>query len=229
MELLLLNYKLSKKQIRENYYNGNIEFKYPCKILIHSLIQTELLCNAITDDNYKSIYFKCSSMCLLNDCYDKLKTINVYKMIYDISIQMKFLLEEYNKAFIGFDPKHILVVNGNKFMYIYGNHLEGIDKQENITIRYPLNCQDFLMAPELYEIKELPCKVNYKCSYFSAGALYLYIYKRIETKNANPIDTNDEEEITNLLKELSLHNTKIFYFLQRCFQKNPVKRNILFI
>lgn len=229
MELFLLNYKISKQLIRENYYNGNIEFKYPNKILIQSLIQTELLCNAITDNNYKTIYFKCSSMCLLQDCFDKLKTINIYKMIYDISIQMKYLLEEYNRVFIGFNPKHILVVNGNKFMYIYGCNLEEIDKQENITIRYPINPHDFLMAPELNELNELPCKVNYKCSYFSVGILYLYIFNQIETKGVHEINIDDEEEILNILNKLSLQNTKVYYFLQRCLHKNPVKRNILFI
>jgi|UniRef100_A0A6C0IN56 hypothetical protein len=229
MELSLLNYKLHKQEIRKKYYNGNIEFNTTQKILIDSFIKSGLLNNAIAEDNYKNVYFKCSSMCLLQDVYETLKPINIYKIIYDISTQMRYLLEDENSVFIGFDPRHILVVNDNTYLYINGTHLAKIDKQENIEIKYPPNSEDFILAPELYEISELPCKINYKCSYYSVGILYLYMFKTMETKNMQKIDTNDVEEISQLLKTLSINHTKIFYFLQRCLQKNPVNRQILFI
>ena len=229
MELSVLNYKLYKQEIRKNYYNGNIEFNKPQNILINSLIKSGLLNNAIAEDNYKNVYFKCSSMCLLQDIFKKLKPINIYKMIYDISSQMRYLLEDENSVFIGFDPRHILVVNEDTYLYINGEHLGTIDDQEKVEIKYPPNSQDYIFAPELYEITELPCKINYKCSYYSVGILYLYMFKIIETKNIQKIDTNDVEEITQLLKTLSINHTKIFYFLQRCLQKNPVNRQIIFV
>tara|TARA_E500000331_G_C17242687_1_gene707678 strand:+ start:288 stop:977 length:690 start_codon:yes stop_codon:yes gene_type:complete len=229
MELHVLNYKLHKQEIRKNYYNGNIEFNKPQNILINSLIKSGLLNNAIAEDNYKNVYFKCSSMCLLQDIFEKLKPINIYKMIYDISSQMRYLLEDQNSVFIGFDPRHILIVNEDTYLYINGEHLEKIDNQENIEIKYPPNSQDYILAPELFEISDLPCKINYKCSYYSIGILYLYMFKTIETKNMQKIDANDEEEITQLLKNLSINHTKIYYFLQRCLQKNPVNRQILFV
>ena len=229
MELSVLNYKLYKQEIRKNYYNGNIEFNKPQNILINSLIKSGLLNNAIAEDNYKNVYFKCSSMCLLQDIFKKLKPINIYKMIYDISSQMRYLLEDQNSVFIGFDPRHILVVNMDTYLYINGKHLEKIDDQENIEIKYPPNSQDYILAPELYEITELPCKINYKCSYYSIGILYLYMFKTIETKNMQIIDTNDVEEINQLLKNLSINHTKIYYFLQRCLQKNHINRQILFV
>ena len=229
MELSLINYKLSKQEIRKNYYNGNIEFNKPQNILINSLIKSGLLNNAIAEDNYKNIYFKCSSMCLLQYIFENLKPINIYKMIYDISSQMRYLLEDENSVFIGFDPRHILVVNEDTYLYINGEHLGTIDDQENIEIKYPPNSQDYIFAPELYEITELPCKINYKCSYYSVGILYLYIFNIIETKRIQKIDTNDVEEINQLLKNLSINHTKIYYFLQRCLQKNPVNRQIIFV
>jgi hypothetical protein len=229
MELSMLKYKLSKQEIRKNYYNGNIEFNTTQTNLINSFIKTGLLNNAIAEDNYKNIYFKCSSMCLLQDIFENMKPRNIYKMIYDISSQMRYLLEEENSVFIGFDPKHILVVNEDTYLYINGENLERIDKQENIEIKYPPNSEDYILAPELYEISELPCKINYKCSYYSVGILYLYMFKIIETKNTQKVDTNDVEEITQLLKSLSLNHTKVFYFLQRCLQKNPVNRQIFFV
>lgn len=225
----MLKYKLSKQEIRKNYYNGNIEFNTTQTNLINSFIKTGLLNNAIAEDNYKNIYFKCSSMCLLQDIFENMKPRNIYKMIYDISSQMRYLLEEENSVFIGFDPKHILVVNEDTYLYINGENLERIDKQENIEIKYPPNSEDYILAPELYEISELPCKINYKCSYYSVGILYLYMFKIIETKNTQKVDTNDVEEITQLLKSLSLNHTKVFYFLQRCLQKNPVNRQIFFV
>lgn len=229
MELSILNYKLSKQEIRKKYYNGNIEFNKPQKILINSLIKSGLLNNAISEDNYKNVYFKCSSMCLLKDIFENLKPINIYKMIYDISSQIRYLLEEENIVFIGFDSRHILVVNEDTYLYINGEHLEKIDDQGDIEIKYPPNSQDYILAPELYKITELPCKINYKCCYYSVGILYLYMLKTTETKNMQKIDTNDIEEITQILKTLSLNHTKIFYFLQRCLQKNPANRQIIFI
>lgn len=229
MELSMLKYKLSKQKIREKYYNGNIQFNSTRTILINSFIKSGLLNNAIAEDNYKNVYFKCSSMCLLQDICETLKPINIYKMIYDISSQMRYLLEEENCVFIGFNPKHILVVNEDTYIYIDGEHLGTIDKQDNIEIKYPPNSEDCILAPELYQITELPCKINYRCSYYSVGILYLYMFKTIETKNMQKIDTNDVEEITQLLKTLSINHTKIFYFLRRCLQKNPINRQIIFI
>ena len=229
MQLSELHYKISKQEIRKNYFKCNIQFNISNKILINSLIKSQLLCNAIADDNYTNIYFKCSSMCLLKDCFHCLKIINIHKMIYDISTQMQYLLEKQNSVFIGFDPRHILVVNENTFLYINGNHLEQVDKDQNILIKFPPNSEDYILAPELYEITELPCKKKYKCSYFSVGILYLYMFKVIETKDVKKINTNDMEEIKILLSNLSLYHTKIFYFLQRCLQKNPVNRSILFV
>lgn len=229
MELSVFNYKLHKQEIRNNYFNGIIYFSKTQKNLINSFIKTDLLNNAIPEDNYKNVYFKCSSMCLLKDIYENLKPKNVYKMIFDLSTQMRYLLEEKHHVFIGFDPRHILVVNDNIYLYINGEHLEKIDDEENIEIKYPPNSQDYIFAPEIYEITELPCKLNYKCSYYSVGILYLHMFKIIETKKMQKIDTNDVEEVTQLLNTLSINNTKIFYFLQRCLQKNPVSRQIIFV
>ena len=142
---------------------------------------------------------------------------------------MRYLLEGENSVFIGFNPRHILVINEDTYLYINGEHLEKIDDQENIEIKYPPKIEDYILAPELYEIIELPCKINYKCSYYSIGVLYLYMFKIIETIDTQPVNTNDIEEITQLLKTLSISNTKIFYFLQRCLQKNPVNRQIIFV
>lgn len=223
------NYKVTKNKIRNNHYNGVIEYKTTSKKLIQSLVKSKLLKNAFFEDNYKTIYFKCSSVCFLKDFIKNLKQINVYKIIYDLTSQIRYLLEEANSVFIGFDPMHILVVNDDTYLYINGEHLEKIDQQDKIEIKYPPSSENYILAPELYEITELPCKTNYKCSYYSLGVLYLYIFKIIETKCIQQIDANDEEEIAQLLKTLSINNTKIFYFLQRCLQNNPANRRIFFV
>ena len=227
MQLKLLNYKLSKKEIRQNYFNGNIEFKSCSRLLIKSILSN--LSNSFVDDSYNNIFFKCSSMSLFTDCYKTLTTTHILKMIFDISNQMKYLLEKYKCVFVGFDPRHILVINGNKFVYIFGDHLQKIDNNENIDITFLPNAEDIILAPELYELNTIPCKINYKCSYFSVGILFLFIYKIIELNDYKQINTRDTEEIDNLLDTLSLKNTKMFYFLKRCLHKNPTKRTILFI
>lgn len=224
----MFNYKISKQKIRENYYNGNIEFNTANKLLINSFIKSNLLHNAFIEDNFKYVHFKCSSMYLLLDILNDLKSTHIYKMIYDITTQMQYL-EKEKYGFIGFNPKHILVINYYTFLYINGEYLEKIDKQNNIEIKYPPNSNEYILAPELYNITELPYKINYKCGYYSVGILYLYMFKIIETKNTLNIDTNDVEEISQLLKSLSINHTKFFHFFQRCLHKNPINRLILFI
>ena len=44
---------------------------------------------------------------------------------------MKYLLEFHKYVFLGFNLKHVLVVNGNTFMYICGSHLEKFDNLTN--------------------------------------------------------------------------------------------------
>jgi hypothetical protein len=142
---------------------------------------------------------------------------------------MKYLLEFHKYVFLGFNLKHVLVVNGNTFMYICGSHLEKFDNLDNIEIKYPPHLEDIILAPEVFEKKKLPCILNYKCSFFSVAIMYLQAYQIIEQNNFTKIDTNDHEEIEHLLNNLSFANSKIFYFLQRCLHKNPLKRSILFI
>jgi hypothetical protein len=226
---MLQNYNISKKEIRKNYFNGKIEFRKNSKFLIKSFINSNLIGNAITNDKYTHISFNCSSIELLQNCYHILNSINILKMIYDLSRQMKYLLENYKYVFVGFNLKHVLVVNGNTFMYIYGSHLEKIDHLDKIEINFPPHLENIILAPELFEIKELPCRVNYKCSFFSVGIMYLQAFKICELNNFTKIDTNDKEEIEQLLNNLSFTNSKLFFFFQRCLYINPVKRSILFI
>ena len=71
--------------------------------------------------------------------------------------------------------------------------------------------------PEIIKIKELPSKINYKCSYYSLGLLIGYCLF-----GSDILEKNIEE----ILESISF--TKLYFFLKRCFD-NLDERCLLFV
>lgn len=222
------NYVISTKK-SGNHLKANIFSKKFNQHLLYSIIHSNILPFAFTDNSFQSLSFKCSSLSLFNINSLSFSTNIFPKIILDISTQIKFLFENYNSAFIGFNLNHILVVNNNTFIYLNGEHLYKLDQDLFFSVNYPPNSLHLFLAPEFYNIHELPFKVHYKCSFFSIGILFLYIFYAIENNNILNIDTNNYEQINNILSNMSFYNTKIFFFLERCLHFDPSQRFLLFI
>ena len=84
------------------------------------------------------------------------------------------MINNYSKTFIGYNPKNILVIDENKFIYLPNNEELHDIEDNNITITYPFSQQDFFMSPEMFFIKEFPSKIHYKTSYYSLVCLIMY-------------------------------------------------------
>jgi serine/threonine protein kinase len=202
-------------------------FKYS-KALINSITKTKILLGATIYDNFTSFSFKATSVKTFKQYQEYLKTKNgntnmpyneILRMVYHLTTQLKYIIENENMAFIGYSPENIIVFDNNKFAYISTEHLLNLDGNF-ITVTYPFVNTDFFMSPEVLSIKELPHNVYYKSSYYSLGCLIIYsLISDIEFEN----------DIEKIINSLPIKGTKLFGLLKRCLLKDPLKRSIIFI
>jgi serine/threonine protein kinase len=205
------------------------------KALINSITKTKILLGTTIYDNFTSFSFKATSVKTFKQYQEYLKTKNgsinmpyneILKMICNLTTQLKYVIENENMSFIGYNPENIIVFDNNKFAYISSEHLFKVNNGF-INITYPFTKTDFFMSPEILSIKELPHNICYKSSYYSLGCLIIYsLIPNNEFNNDNEHDVNNIEKI---MDSLSIKGTKLFGLLKRCFLKEPIKRSIIFI
>jgi len=221
-------------KILQNERNSSIFsiifFKYS-KVFINSITKTKILLGTTIYDNYTSFSFKATSVKTLKQYQEYLKTKTgssnipyneTLNIIYNLTNQLKYIIEQEQMCFIGYNPENIIVFDDNKFAYISSEHLSSVNNNF-ITIRYPFMKTDFFMSPEIYSIKELPSNILYKSLYYSLGLLIIYCL------TSNSYFENNVEEIEETINNLSIKGTKLFGLLKRCLIKEPNKRSIIFI
>ena len=213
------------KSISNTYLGHEMRFTYPSKALIASFTQTNIMTGYTITDNYKSVIFHSPSIQKFNQ-KQKITFDVIIKMIYCLSLQLDFLIKNYKKCFIGYSDKNILVIDDNKFIYI-PNEEDIYDinpMNDKITITFPFNLIDFYQSPETLSIKTIPSDIHYKSVYFSLGCL---IIDRFNNQSNN--QSNNHEKYEELLDTLIIKNSKLYYFLKRCLNKEPEKRTVLYI
>ena len=97
------------------------------KALINSITKTKILLGTTIYDNFTSFSFKATSVKTFKQYQEYLKTKNgninmpyndILKMIYHLTNQLKYVVENENMSFIGYNPENIIVFDNNKFAYI---------------------------------------------------------------------------------------------------------------
>ena len=212
--------------ISNTYLTHEMRFTYPSKALIASFTQTNIMTGYTITDNYKSVIFHSPSIQKLN-IKQKITFDVIIKMIYYLSLQLDFLIKNYNKCFIGYSAKNILVIDDNKFIYIPNEEdIYDINRlNDKITITFPFNLTDFFQSPETLSIKTIPSDIHYKSVYFSLGCLIIDCFNGYDNQSNNQSNKKYEE----LLDTLIIKNSKLYYFLKRCLNKEPEKRTVLYI
>jgi hypothetical protein len=193
--------------------------------LIKSITKSGIILGATIYDNYKSISFKAHSIKTLNQYKSDLthaksvpnfSYLNTLKLVYYLTKQLSYLIEETYNIFYQFTPENIIVIDNSKYMYLSLNHLKKIyDKTELIRFTAPFDREGFV-SPELLRIKSVPTTINYRTIYYSLGLLVLdclFDYKEN--------DINNLEEIMAPIKE-----TKLFYLVKRCLDEEATNRVI---
>ena len=218
-------------QDERNPYIFNIEFSpyTNSQILIQSITKTNILkgttMTTIKNTN-NTLQFKATKVITFTQYKeeDQLKKRNYQSLllfVHQLVTQLEYLIKHTKHTFIGYNPRNIIVIDDNKFIYLSNEHLLPIDNTNNtISITCPFSHKDFFFSPELKQIKEIPTKVNYKTSYYSLACLIMKLFQEEDQQ-----DQPDQQ----LLDSLPIKNTKLYWLLQRCLNEDPNKRSILFI
>ena len=203
-----------------------INFAYPSRALINSLIKTKIIQGGTATDDYKTLQFKANTVTTLI----RNKTAAFAAQITSsLATQLNYLITAESRTIIGYAPENIIVINGKKSAFIGSEwvvELEGTMFQ----LTYPFGPTDFFVSPELFKVKELPAYVHYKTAYFSLACLIARVllgseheYYNEYLKNKNP------ETILTYLNNHSINGTKLYWLLSRCLINDPRKRSILYI
>ena len=235
MEIILKKdeYKIAKNKRDYNifnifFYNTNRNNR---EKLIKSFIKTKIIRGATVTNDYTLVTFNAKTIKTLNQFQEELWIKNktkqlpfsdILRMTYQLSTQLKYIIENYKETFLGYNKENILVIDDTDFLYLPPNHdLYNINSEDNITITSPFNSKDFYLSPEMSKLKEIPSYIHYKCVYYSLGYLLidcLQVQNQNQTQNQNI-----------LLDNLLLKETKLYYFIKRALSEDPKNRFLLYL
>ena len=223
-----MSFFLSNNEIKivknEEKYSYNIEFNQPSKSLILSITDPCLILGPTITDNYQTITFKAITIQTLPE-FQKKNNSKIFehqlmlKMIITLSKQLRYFLTKTNECFLKYDPTNIVVIDDEIFLYLSS---EDLVKRENedLHIITPFTRKGYI-SPELSDITHIPETINYRTIYYSLALLVTDCAKEEE-------ETIKESEIIENLRK-NIGETKLFYFLKRCFHKEIEKRMLLYI
>ena len=224
---------LSNNEIKivknEEKYSYNIECKQPSKSLVLSITTQHLILGSTITDNYKTVTFKATTIQTLPE-FQKRNNSKIFhhdlilKMILSLSKQLQYLLTKTNECFLKYDPNNIVVIDDEIFLYLSTEDLVKREK-EVLHIITPFTTKGSYISPELSNIKYIPETINYRTIYYSLALLIMDCTKEEEEEGSILIK---EDEIIEKLRK-NIGETKLFYFLKRCFHKEIKKRMLLYI
>jgi hypothetical protein len=217
-----------------------IEFKFAAYSLINSLLKTRIIQGGSTDDAYKTITFKASSVKTLEEYQkDKMKIqgkkniliSDIAKIVRSLTMQLNYLIEIESSTIIGYKPSDIIVINDEKFAFLGSELVANIDTEgcNMATISCPFSSKDFFVSPELLEIKEIPSKVHFKTAYFSLGILLIYMLLADDEFYRDYLNHKHSGKILDSLNSHPIAHTRIFWLLSRCLVEEPKNRSIILI
>jgi hypothetical protein len=217
-------YKIKQTSEYSYIWKVNGDYKYE---IYFSVSKTKILNNCFYDDELNVIIFSAETVETLSDYLDKgenrkMNYLHAIKLIHNITKQMNYLYEN-NFSFYGFDLDDILVINQSLFFVASSNYLLPIVDKTNILFYNPIK-MPYFSNPELFKLTSLPYEINYKCSYYSLGAIVVYCLLNNYLLVGNEIKS--EKEIENSLS--SIKHTKMYWFLKRCLITICDKRILLF-
>jgi hypothetical protein len=228
------NYNIIKKPDTE--YIFLLEFKYPNKSLINSLVKSRILKGATVTKNNTIIQFRASKVLTYNQFKERLNQKNgsprlpinkVSTLTISLVTQLEYLIKNEGNCFLGYNTEDLIIIDDAILIYLGCDYLIKNIINNNIVISIPFEKKDFFVSPELLTITEIPSYKNYKVSYFSLGCLILSILLGNTEFYDEYIEKN--QSIKKCLSETYLKDTPIYYFLLRILIEEPEKRVLLYL
>jgi hypothetical protein len=164
--------------------------------------------------------------------------------------QQIYLLEKMGYGFYCFSLDNVYVIDNHIFLYLGIEHLIRIlevdvkvkvndykNKSREKVIRFisPYPEKTFIInetydyktnlfiSPEIKFIKNIPCSILYSSTYYHLASFIIY---SMFNKN---ICFNNNDKVFDIELLSSIKNTKLYWFLIRCIDKQPSKRILLWI
>ena len=236
MNIIIKNPTFQIGYDKDNKNTYKIFFNSYNESIIKSITKTKIILGATTTEKYNTLMFKATSVQTFKQFQDELeretgeKKMNyesILKMTYNLATQLNYLIINNFKTFLGYSPENLIVIDKNKYIYLSNEYLLNID-DEQVVITFHFSQNDFLMSPELLNIKEIPSFINYKVAYFSFGYLILYGLSG-DDNLLNDNEKTIQEKIKLQIETTSIKNTKLYWLLKRCLVEESKNRSILFI
>ena len=209
-----------------------INFAYPSRALINSLIKTKIIQGGTATDDYKTLQFKANTVTTLKQNLENKNTSKTQfaaQMTSSLATQLNYLITAESRTIIGYAPENIIVINGKKSAFLGSEWVAELEG-EMFQLTYPFGPHDFFVSPELFQVKELPTYVHYKAAYFSLACLIAHVLLGPEHEYYNEyLKNKDPKTILTYLKNHCINGTKLYWLLSRCLVDDPRKRSILFI
>jgi hypothetical protein len=237
MSIVIKNDDLNIIKDTRNGYLYTIEFKSYSESIIKSLIKTKIIVGASVSSNYRTMRLKASSIQTLKQFQEEQKMKNgetklripiAFTLLANLASQLKYLITEHLHCFIGYSPENVIVIDGNKFVYLSNQHISDIHG-ENIQITFPFYMHDFFLSPEQNKITEIPSYIHYKTSYYSLACLVIYSLANDDYFLYDENRKTMHERFTEQLENLSIVDTKLYWLLKKSLVEEPKDRKFLFI
>lgn len=189
--------------------------------LIKSIVHGRQIPDISVYNDYRTITFSATSVQTYTEFRDQhlfdlngVKQLNYEQtmgLVSSLATQLKYLIEAQNSCFYLFDTDNLIVIDGNKFVYMSNDHMANFTPDgKSILLMQPFNRKETFVSPELTRIICIPSKVDYRTAYYSLGALARHC-----------LCADDDMDL--------IKGTKLYAMLQRCLAEDPCNRSILFI
>jgi hypothetical protein len=214
--------------IKENDTHYKLEINSNLSSIIYkSILKLNFLSFPIIYGNY--FFFNSMSVETLKENLNKYDNglLTYEKSIHLMACISKqiIILQENGFTFSGFNLDDIIVVDNEYFIVVSAHNLYNFNKDNDLFLINSFIINPFFSSPELISQKSLPFYLHYKSCYYSLASLVIYCL--INNSDNNLIVYKNDMEIDTILKYII--NTKLYWFLKRCLNKNIEERKLLYV
>ena len=131
-------------------------------------------------------------------------------------------LERLNKSVVLYGLDDLIVIDDESFVFINNENIFSHHSKnpKRIDISVPLEITKF-SSPELQQQESLPFTLDYRSGLFSLASILTYCLF------AETLLDKDDKQVKILLEPIV--NTKLYWFILRCAERNIKKRVCLFV
>ena len=218
---------------RENMNNYKILLKHNSDKNTHT-VYSYLLERLNIDQERDSVYNPEQSYSININTYsvtsfDKFLENNNYRLEYDIVLKILqeysniiMYLEKMKKTIVLFSLEDLVVIDETTFLFINNENIFNLreSNEKMVDISIPLEMTKFI-SPELQKQESLPFSLDYRSGFFSLASILTYCLF------AETLIDKDQNQVEKLLQPIN--NTKLFWFIIRCGERNIKERVCLFV